>query len=164
MILQICALSTNTFWDLPRGTNWKGTKKSSCQKYAFILAGARRTLTAVPFVGCVDAVVGSVADKARVHTPSVPATELTGPAATCYEPPVYTTELGRFKVNNSYKKIFGSGIDIFNLTFDGLFSDLSFNGGEGAQSGPPIFICENNRKSNKIMHCVEKKIIWLTVL
>ena len=22
---------------------------------------------------------------------------------------------------------------------------------------PPIFICENNRKSNKIMHCVEKK-------
>ena len=26
----------------------------------------------------------------------------------------------------------------------------------GAQSAPPpIFICENNRKSNKIMHCVE---------
>ena len=24
---------------------------------------------------------------------------------------------------------------------------------------PPIFICENNRKSNKIMHCVEKKIL-----
>ena len=24
----------------------------------------------------------------------------------------------------------------------------------GAQS-PPIFICENNRKSNKIMHCIE---------
>ena len=22
---------------------------------------------------------------------------------------------------------------------------------------PPIFICENNRKSNKIMHCVEEK-------
>ena len=49
---------------------------------------------------------------------------------------------------------------IFNLTFDGLFSDLSFNGRGGAQSAPPpIFICENNRKSNKIMHCVEKKII-----
>ena len=29
--------------------------------------------------------------------------------------------------------------------------------GGGAQSAPPpIFICENNRKSNKIMHCVEK--------
>ena len=27
----------------------------------------------------------------------------------------------------------------------------------GAQSAPPIFICENHRKSNKIMHCVEKK-------
>ena len=27
----------------------------------------------------------------------------------------------------------------------------------GAQSAPRIFICENNRKSNKIMHCVEKK-------
>ena len=23
----------------------------------------------------------------------------------------------------------------------------------------PIFICENNRKSNKIMHCVEKKYL-----
>ena len=29
--------------------------------------------------------------------------------------------------------------------------------GGGALSAPPIFICENNRKSNKIMHCVEKK-------
>ena len=30
--------------------------------------------------------------------------------------------------------------------------------GDWAQSAPPpIFICENNRKSNKIMHCVEKK-------
>ena len=27
----------------------------------------------------------------------------------------------------------------------------------GAQSAPLIFICEYNRKSNKIMHCVEKK-------
>ena len=27
----------------------------------------------------------------------------------------------------------------------------------GAQCVPPIFICENNRKSNKIMNCVEKK-------
>ena len=46
----------------------------------------------------------------------------------------------------------------FNLTFDGPFSDLSFDGG-GAQSALPIFIRENTRKSNKIMHCVEKKII-----
>ena len=29
--------------------------------------------------------------------------------------------------------------------------------GGGAQSAPPIFICENHRKINKIMHCVEKK-------
>ena len=28
--------------------------------------------------------------------------------------------------------------------------------GGGAESVPPIFICENNRKSNKIMYCVEK--------
>ena len=28
--------------------------------------------------------------------------------------------------------------------------------GGGAQSAPPpIFICENNRKINEIMHCVE---------
>ena len=33
----------------------------------------------------------------------------------------------------------------------------SFRGGGGAESDPPppISICENNRKSNKIMHCVE---------
>ena len=29
--------------------------------------------------------------------------------------------------------------------------------GGGTKCPPPIFICENNRKSNKIMHCVEKK-------
>ena len=28
--------------------------------------------------------------------------------------------------------------------------------GEAQSAPPPIFICENNRKSNKIMHCVEK--------
>ena len=27
--------------------------------------------------------------------------------------------------------------------------------GGGAQSVPPIFICEINRKGNKIMHCVD---------
>ena len=31
--------------------------------------------------------------------------------------------------------------------------NLSYDGGGGAQSALPIFICENNRKSNKIMHC-----------
>ena len=36
--------------------------------------------------------------------------------------------------------------------------------GGGAQSAPPIFICENHRKSNKIMHCVEKKKIRVRVL
>ena len=30
--------------------------------------------------------------------------------------------------------------------------------------GPPIFICENNRKSNKIMHCVEEKKFGVVVL
>ena len=29
---------------------------------------------------------------------------------------------------------------------------------EKKREGETIFICENNRKSNKIMHCVEKKI------
>ena len=27
--------------------------------------------------------------------------------------------------------------------------------GAAQSAPPPIFICENNRKSNKIMHCVE---------
>ena len=27
----------------------------------------------------------------------------------------------------------------------------------GSKGPPPIFIFENNRKSNKIMHCVEEK-------
>ena len=31
---------------------------------------------------------------------------------------------------------------LLNLSFDGVFKT-------------PIFICENNRKSNKIMHCVD---------
>ena len=39
------------------------------------------------------------------------------------------------------------------------FTDLSFDGG-GAQSALPIFICENHRKSNKIVHCVEKKKLF----
>ena len=29
-------------------------------------------------------------------------------------------------------------------------------GGGGLKVPPPTFICENDRKSNKIMHCVEK--------
>ena len=61
-----------------------------------------------------------------------------------------------FQVNFS---IYAHQKATFNLSYDGGFTDLSFDG-EGAQSAPPpIFICENNRKSNKIMHCVEKKIL-----
>ena len=45
----------------------------------------------------------------------------------------------------------------------GGFTDLSYDEG-GAQSAPPIFICENHRKSNKIMHCVEKKFFRVRVL
>ena len=46
-----------------------------------------------------------------------------------------------------------------NHSYDGGFIDLSYDGGGGAQSAPPIFICEKNRKSDKIssMHCVEKR-------
>ena len=40
----------------------------------------------------------------------------------------------------------GGGGDILNLSYDG-----------GRSKCPSIFICENNSKSNKIMHCVEKK-------
>ena len=39
----------------------------------------------------------------------------------------------------------------------GLQTLVLMGGGGEAQSAPPIFICENHRKSNKIMHCVEKK-------
>ena len=45
---------------------------------------------------------------------------------------------------------------VFNLSYDGGFIDLSYDGGVWAQSAPPpIFICENNRKGNKIKHCVD---------
>ena len=48
----------------------------------------------------------------------------------------------------------------FDLSYDGGFTNLNFEGGEGAKSAPPpIFICENHRISKKIMHCVNKKII-----
>ena len=46
----------------------------------------------------------------------------------------------------------------FNLSYDGGFS-LVLMGGGGVQSAPPpIFICENHRKSIKNMQFVEKKI------
>ena len=51
-----------------------------------------------------------------------------------------------------------------NLSYDGGFTDLSLDGGGGSYCPPPIFICENHRKSNKIMNCVEKKNIRLAVL
>ena len=50
-----------------------------------------------------------------------------------------------------------------NLSYDGGFTELSMLGG-GLKVPPPIFICENHRKSNKIMHCVDKKNIRLAVL
>ena len=44
----------------------------------------------------------------------------------------------------------------FNLSFDGVLKTPSFDGGGGVESTPPpIFICENNREGNKIMHCVD---------
>ena len=49
-------------------------------------------------------------------------------------------------------------IIFLTLFLVGLFPALILMGG-GAQSAPPIFIFENTRKSNKIMHCVEKKSI-----
>ena len=52
----------------------------------------------------------------------------------------------------------------FNLSYDGGFTPLGVKGGGGLKVPPPIFICENHRKSNKIMHCVEKKNIRLAVL
>ena len=45
----------------------------------------------------------------------------------------------------------------FNLSYDGGFTDLSYDEGGLKVPPPPIFICENHRESNKIMHCVEKK-------
>ena len=45
------------------------------------------------------------------------------------------------------------------LLLMGCFQTLFLMGGGAQSAPPPIFICENHRKSNKIMHCVEKKII-----
>ena len=44
---------------------------------------------------------------------------------------------------------------LFSLSFDGCLKLLVLMGGGGwIESISPISICENNRKSNKIMHCV----------
>ena len=37
-----------------------------------------------------------------------------------------------------------------------IYFNLSYDGGGGLKV-PHYFICENNRKINKIMHCVERK-------
>ena len=50
----------------------------------------------------------------------------------------------------------------FNLSFDGVLKNSVFLGGGGVNRSPPppIFICENNRKNNKIMHCVDLFFEW----
>ena len=40
-----------------------------------------------------------------------------------------------------------------NLSYYGVLKTPSFDGVESTP--PPIFIRENNRKNNKIMHCVD---------
>ena len=46
--------------------------------------------------------------------------------------------------------------DFVNLTSDGMFLPLiSDRGGGGNFPNPLIFISEHNRKSNKIIHCVD---------
>ena len=52
------------------------------------------------------------------------------------------------------KKNVPASVKCLNLTFDGLFSDLSFNGG-GAQSAPPLFL---------FVKTIEKVIRLCTVL
>ena len=44
--------------------------------------------------------------------------------------------------------------DLFNVSFDGVLKNPSFDVVEST-SPPPIFNCENNRKSKKIIHCVD---------
>ena len=44
---------------------------------------------------------------------------------------------------------------VFNLSYDKGLMHLSYDRGGGGTKCPPIFICENDRKINKIMHCVE---------
>ena len=51
-----------------------------------------------------------------------------------------------------------SRVGLVKLGLEGGLQALGLWGGGGLKVPPPIFICENNRKSNKIMHCVEKKI------
>ena len=47
--------------------------------------------------------------------------------------------------------------NILNLVLMGCYKLLVYWGGGGA---PPIFICENNRKGNKIMRCVDLFFKW----
>ena len=40
--------------------------------------------------------------------------------------------------------------------------NLVMMGGGAESAPPPLFICENHRKSNKTMHCVKTKILdWM---
>ena len=48
-------------------------------------------------------------------------------------------------------------LDLTLVMMGGLQTLVLMGGGGGGSKSPPIFICEKNKKNNKIMHCVEKK-------
>ena len=47
----------------------------------------------------------------------------------------------------------------FNLSYDGGFTDLSFNGWGGLKVPPPFLFVKTIKKSNKIMQCSKKKYL-----
>ena len=49
------------------------------------------------------------------------------------------------------------------LNLIGVLKTPSFGGGGVESTPPPIFICENNRKSNKIMHSVFFLLVVLKI-
>ena len=56
--------------------------------------------------------------------------------------------------------IYFSSENLVYKKFYNINSSNFLNVGGGGSKCPPIFICENNRKSNKIMHCVEFFFEW----
>ena len=57
---------------------------------------------------------------------------------------------------------FSENLENKKFYFINFIKILSYDGG-GGLIVPPIFICKNNRKSNKIMHCVEF-FFWVVVV